>query len=84
MLLDDVLSGGAPSEPVVEETPPLQVKRQGLYVVEPGDSLWSIAVAQKIEWADLLKWNDLQPTSFVYPGQMLSVHAPPDRCLLCA
>jgi len=46
------------------------------YEVQPGDSLWSIAVAHDVTVNDLREWNDLErPT--LRPGDVLIIPDPP-------
>ncbi|RDV83250.1 C40 family peptidase [Ammonifex thiophilus] len=40
------------------------------YIVQPGDCLWSIAVAHGTTWQTLVKINQLTSTT-IYPGQVL-------------
>ena len=44
-----------------------------IYVVQPGDSLWSIAVRRGISLSDLMAQNGLTAESILYPGQILQL-----------
>ncbi|MGR8950228.1 MAG: LysM peptidoglycan-binding domain-containing protein, partial [Gammaproteobacteria bacterium] len=46
------------------------------YIVERGDSLWSIAKQFNIRLTDLKKWNPIVGSNFLRPGQKLLVQAP--------
>ena len=37
--------------------------------VRPGDTMWALAEEHDVDWIDLLEWNDMDESSFVYPGQ---------------
>ncbi|WP_336646228.1 muramidase family protein [Microbacterium sp. USHLN186] len=50
---------------------PLAAKGPRMHTVRPGDSVWSIAAAQRLSTADLLAWNGLNWRSVIYPGQQL-------------
>ena len=43
------------------------------YVVRSGDSLWSIARTHKVKLDDLMRWNDLDSSSVLRPGQTLKI-----------
>ena len=43
------------------------------YVVQPGDSLWSIAARRGISLSDLMAQNGLTAESILYPGQILQL-----------
>jgi len=47
--------------------------RQQHYVVQKGDSLWSIAKAYQVDHMLLAKWNDLSPNTLLQPGQRLVI-----------
>lgn len=48
-----------------------QTKKEIMYIVKRGDSLWRIAEAHSVRVEDLLRWNDLTPKSKLRPGQKL-------------
>jgi membrane-bound lytic murein transglycosylase D len=43
------------------------------YVVQRGDSLWSIAKKYKVKIAELKSWNDLGSNSVIQPGQSIRI-----------
>ena len=56
-------------------SPAPQGQRSGSssYVVRSGDSLWSIARKHKVKLQDLLRWNGLDNTAVIQPGQSLKI-----------
>ena len=48
------------------------------YVVQSGDTVFGIADRFGLATADVLKWNDLTGRSVIYPGQTLTLSAPPE------
>jgi lipoprotein NlpD len=50
----------------------------GSYVVQRGDTLYSIALAFGQDYRDLARWNGLQDPSRLQVGQALRVQAPAD------
>ena len=53
--------------PVVSSSTPAH------HIVKSGDSLWSIARRYKVKLKDLMRWNGLQSSSVLQPGQSLKV-----------
>jgi len=43
------------------------------YVVQQGDSLWSIARKYKVRVSDLKSWNGLGSDSMIQPGQSIRI-----------
>jgi membrane-bound lytic murein transglycosylase D len=43
------------------------------YVVQRGDSLWSIARKYKVRVSDLKSWNGLNSGSMIRPGQSIRI-----------
>jgi hypothetical protein len=41
------------------------------YVVQPGDSIYKIAMAYKVEMSDIIHLNHLKHPDRIYPGQVL-------------
>ena len=68
----DRMSGGAPSRRMPE---PLAVP-EGSYLVRPGDTLYSIAFRNQVDFRDLAVWNDVGPDFLIHPGQILRLTAP--------
>lgn len=47
-----------------------------IHVVQPGQTLWTIAATYKIAIADLLRVNGLNDRSFIQPGQKIIIQPP--------
>lgn len=47
------------------------------YVVRPGDTISAIAASFGLRTVDVLTWNGLSWRSVIYPGQTLTLQAPP-------
>ncbi|MEM8564142.1 MAG: LysM peptidoglycan-binding domain-containing protein [Pseudomonadota bacterium] len=45
----------------------------GIYVIQRGDSLWSIARRFKVSEQQLVSWNGLSPKRYLQPGQKLKI-----------
>ncbi|MEM6580385.1 MAG: LysM peptidoglycan-binding domain-containing protein [Pseudomonadota bacterium] len=45
----------------------------GVYVIQRGDSLWSIARRFKVSEQQLVSWNSLSPNRYLQPGQKLKI-----------
>ena len=65
--------------PVLTATP--QLDGSIIHEVLDGQALWSIALAYNITIADLIKWNNLQPTPVIFPGERLLVQLAPTPTL---
>ena len=52
---------------------------QGHYVVKPGDTLYSIAFRNQVDFRDLAVWNDVGADYLIHPGQILRLTAPEVR-----
>ena len=57
----------SPAEPLQPASGTVQ------YVVQRGDSLWSIAKKYKVNIDDLMAWNDLGNSSVLRPGQSIRI-----------
>src|SRR5258706_6590793 len=68
-----------PSLPVLQFTPVPGAAAQGTYVVKRGDTLYSIALEQGVDYRELAQWNGLDDPSRIRVGQELRIAAPPDR-----
>lgn len=44
------------------------------YVVQPGDTLYSIAWRYNVDYHDLAAWNEIGSDYLIYPGQTLQLH----------
>jgi lipoprotein NlpD len=67
--------------PVVDRAPPRPVAKPGApaadtYVVKRGDTLYSIALDQGVDWRDLAAWNQLSDPAALRTGQVLQVRPP--------
>jgi len=47
-----------------------------VHVVQPGQTLWSIAASYKISLPDLLTLNGFTSSTFIYPGQKIILKSP--------
>jgi lipoprotein NlpD len=54
------------------------VAADGTYVVQRGDTLYSIALASGRDYRDLARWNNLDDPTRLKVGQALRVQPPPD------
>jgi len=66
-------SQGAPHAVVPTPPPP-----GGSYRVVKGDTLYSIAFRNKVDFRDLAKWNNVDSSYTIWPGQDLRL-SPPDQ-----
>lgn len=55
---------------------PLSPAAEGTYIVQPGDTLFSIAAALGRDVKDLARWNEIDDPSRIRVGQMLRVVPP--------
>ncbi len=62
-----------PSAPV---PPPRPVERPEFYAVRPGDTIYSIAVNQGVDYRDIIAFNGLTDNSRLAPGQVLRIRQP--------
>jgi lipoprotein NlpD len=67
--------------PVVDRAPPRPAAKPGApapatYVVKRGDTLYSIALDQGVDWRDLAAWNQLSDPTALRTGQVLQVRPP--------
>jgi len=68
----------APPAPATPSTPPPATREahDGQYVVQPGDTLYSIALAFAQDFRDIARWNGLDDPTHLQVGQTLRI-APP-------
>lgn len=52
------------------------VKKDDSYIVQRGDTLYSIAVNHGVSLSELVEWNYINDPSAIEPGQQLSLSAP--------
>lgn len=66
--------------PVTPATPaaPTRAAKDGVYTVQRGDTLYSIALAFGVEVPDLARWNDLPEGGALRVGQPLRITRPAD------
>ncbi|HUS24149.1 MAG TPA: peptidoglycan DD-metalloendopeptidase family protein [Candidatus Binatia bacterium] len=50
---------------------------EGHYVVKPGDTLYSIAFRNQLDYRELAVWNDVGPDYMIRPQQVLRLSPPP-------
>lgn len=50
--------------------------RPGSYVVQPGDTLYSIAFRHGFDYRDVARWNGIDAPYTIHPGQTLRLTAP--------
>jgi len=50
----------------------------GMYVVQAGDTLYSVALAFGRDFRDIARWNGLDEQASLQPGQTLRVEPPPE------
>lgn len=65
-----------PVKPVKKEEPVKkaeQGKKKILYLVKSGETVGAIAKRFNVSTSDLLKWNNLTPTTMIRPGDKLSI-----------
>lgn len=55
-----------------------RVAGPGQYVVQRGDTLYSIAFRNQIDYHDLANWNNIGRDYAIYPGRVLRLTAPGD------
>lgn len=49
---------------------------EGHYVIKPGDTLYSIAFRNQLDFRELAVWNDIGPDFLITPGQVIRLTAP--------
>ena len=75
-------SGSAPArtdKPAAPGAPaaPARVAKDGVYTVQRGDTLYSIATSFGVDVRELARWNGLADNTALSPGQALRVTPPP-------
>lgn len=72
-------SGAGPARPPAVVEKPVAAPREakdGVYTVQRGDTLYSIAVAFGVDVRDLARWNELPDASVLRVGQLVRVTPP--------
>ncbi|AKS42030.1 lytic transglycosylase [Wenzhouxiangella marina] len=59
---------------MIEMDGPASPSRTRSYTVRSGDSLWTIARRHRVSLADLMRWNGLDESSVLRPGQTLTIN----------
>ena len=62
--------------PIVTPAPAAPVAADGYYVVRRGDTLYSIALENGVDYRELAQWNGLDDPARIQVGQALRVKAP--------
>jgi len=70
-------SGAQAAQPSVAPVPVTRVAKDGVYTVQRGDTLYSIAGSFGTDARELASWNALADGSVLQPGQTLRVTPPP-------
>jgi len=65
-----------PAAAVEPATSPMREAKDGVYTVQRGDTLYSIALAFGVDHRELARWNDLSDPTQLRVGQALRVTAP--------
>jgi lipoprotein NlpD len=68
----------APKAPVAQLAP-IPGAGSGTYVVRPGDTLYSIALEQGVDYHDLARWNKLDDPTKISVGQTLYTASPAEQ-----
>ncbi|MDD3519087.1 MAG: peptidoglycan DD-metalloendopeptidase family protein [Chromatiales bacterium] len=55
----------------------VEARRTGYYIVDRGDTLYSIAFDRGLDFRDVAAWNGIRVPYTIYPGQRLRLIAPP-------
>lgn len=63
----------APVAPAMAQAPSLNTQSEQRYTIRSGDTLWDIALQNKVPLADLLAANSLAPNSLLSVGQVLLI-----------
>ncbi|MBF0132149.1 MAG: peptidoglycan DD-metalloendopeptidase family protein [Magnetococcales bacterium] len=63
----------------LEPSPTIKPSKSGVYIVQPGDTLWAIAAVHGVEVEDLAQWNRLQNPDQLWVGQGLVTSKPADE-----
>jgi lipoprotein NlpD len=68
-----------PPQLPVAQLAPIPGAGPGTYVVKPGDTLYSIALEQGVDYHDLARWNKLEDPTQISVGQTLLTAAPQEQ-----
>ncbi len=64
-----------PPPPRVPDPLPQRPYGPGEHLVKQGDTLYSIAFRNQVDFRDLARWNNVGPDYLIYPGQVLRLSA---------
>lgn len=67
----------AKAEPVRPVAPQITPSTNGLHTVQRGDTLYSIAFANSLDYREIANWNQLESVDRILVGQVLRLTAPP-------
>lgn len=70
-----------PERTRVEATEPLAPERrlaETEYLVQPGDTMYSIAFRKQVDFRELAEWNGVDGSFLIHPGQVLRLTPPDD------
>ena len=65
-----------PEERRARPAEPAAVAGEGQYAVRAGDTVYSIAFRNQLDYRDLAAWNDIGPDYVIHVGQILNLRAP--------
>ncbi len=72
------IESGPPLAWGLEPTAKIKPSNSGVYLVQPGDTLWAIAAVHGVEVEDLAQWNRLQNPDQLWVGQRIVTVKPAD------
>ncbi|MBE1443615.1 5'-nucleotidase C-terminal domain-containing protein [Paenibacillus sp. OAS669] len=71
-----ISSASEPQPAPVKPAAPAEAQASsGVYIVQSGDSLWTIARRYGTQWEKLQEWNQLADPNLIFPGQKIVVPA---------
>ncbi|WP_079911154.1 5'-nucleotidase C-terminal domain-containing protein [Paenibacillus sp. 32352] len=71
-----ISSASEPQPAPVKPAAPVEAQASsGVYIVQSGDSLWTIARRYGTQWEKLQEWNQLADPNLIFPGQTIVVPA---------
>lgn len=76
-------NGAAPEPPPPAPEPvPERPPGPNEYVVHKGDTLYSIAFRNQLDYRDVAKWNGIGSNYLIYPGQVLRLTSPTTQAIV--
>lgn len=73
------IESGPPLAWGLEPAARIKPATSGVYVVQPGDTLWAVAAVHGVEVQDLARWNRIQNPDQLWVGQGIVVKPPEDE-----